>query len=53
MNMTTVPRRRSWHTVKDKHTKTSAGGAYFPGVHGSVPPLADIPPGVVSARLYG
>lgn len=52
-NMTLVPSRSSLCTMQDVHSKPVTTHGYFPGVEGSIPPLVDIPPYVMSAHLYG
>lgn len=52
MNMLSVPSRSSWSTVTDRHSKAALPEQHFPGVKASLPPLVDIPPHVVSKRLY-
>ena len=52
-NMTHVPARSSLTTVKDEHSKPVTAHGYFPGDHEMIPPLVDIPPHIMSHRLYG
>lgn len=50
--MMTVPGEWEWRTIQDSKSKHAAPEQCFPGVHGSVPPLVDVPIETICERLY-